>query len=266
MLAHKFEDKIKNVKYPGYVQPKLDGMRCTASDLSFHSRTCKPIISVPKLLLEVNENFDSDIILDGELFTKDENFESIMSSVRRTVNIVENPKIEYWIYDAVFKKSIPFERRAKEIQKMFNSISDNEILRVKLVPTIEVSSYDAVMHWFKVFLEQGYEGLIFRNADSHYTIDNRSYNLLKLKPWKDCEAKVIGFQEGAKRLRGSLGALLCELDNGKIVKCGSGFTDLERDAIWYNQSDHLNRIVTIKYQELTKNKIPRFPTFLRWAN
>ena len=30
MLAHKYADKQKHIKYPCFVQPKLDGVRCLA--------------------------------------------------------------------------------------------------------------------------------------------------------------------------------------------------------------------------------------------
>jgi DNA ligase-1 len=120
------------------------------------------------------------------------------------------------------------------------------------------------MHWFKVFLKEGYEGLMFRNADSRYLIDGRSFNLLKLKPWKDCEATVYDFQEGTKRLTGTLGALMVNMEDKKF-KVGSGFTDEQRDYIWENQDKYLGSQLTVKYQELTKYGIPRFPTFLRWA-
>ena len=68
MLAHKLEDKKDKVYFPGYVQPKLDGVRCTYSNGIFRSRSERIITSVPKLLKEVQELF-SNYQLDGELFT-----------------------------------------------------------------------------------------------------------------------------------------------------------------------------------------------------
>jgi DNA ligase-1 len=55
-----------------------------------------------------------------------------------------------------------------------------------------------------------------------------------------------------------IGAIKCQLNNGKIFKIGSGFTKEER-----KNPPKIGSIVTFKYKEFTKNAVPRFSVFMR---
>lgn len=54
------------------------------------------------------------------------------------------------------------------------------------------------------------------------------------------------------------GALECELPNGKRFDVGSGLTMEQR-----RKPPKIGSVITFKFQELSNNGIPRFPTFLR---
>lgn len=51
----------------------------------------------------------------------------------------------------------------------------------------------------------------------------------------------------------TLGTILCEY-KGNIVKVGSGFTDEQRNYYWNNSDEIVDKIITVKYKEETKNK------------
>jgi DNA ligase-1 len=259
MLAHKLEEKRDKVYFPGFVQPKLDGVRCTYSNGEFRSRSTRLITSVPKLLTDIQEYY-GDYELDGELFTPSLKFEDINSCISRTVNIVENMSINYWVYD------IPRKMGFRDRWQSFQSTLDRfPPIRFTACPTYQVRSYDELLVYFKKFIDQGFEGLIYRHPDCEYEFDKRSFGLLKLKPWHSVEAKVIGFDKGKGRLEGSLGAMICQtLTNNKTVKVGSGLTDQLRSVIWSTPQDFIDKIITIKYQEVTKYGVPRFPVFLHF--
>lgn len=57
-----------------------------------------------------------------------------------------------------------------------------------------------------------------------------------------------------------IGALQCQLPNGKKFRVGSGLSDDLR-----NNPPAIGTVITFKYQELTRGGIPRFPSFLRNA-
>ena len=273
MLAHKLEDKRDKVYFPAYVQPKLDGVRCTYSNGEFRSRSERLITAVPKLLADVQEYYGS-YELDGELFTPSLKFEDINSCISRTVNIEENMTINYWVYD--IPRKLPFKDRWQSFQSTLDKFPP---IRFTACPTYIVRSFDELMVYFKKFIDQGFEGLIYRHPDCLYEFDKRSLGLLKLKPWHSVELKIIDFIEGTNRLKGSLGALVCtnqdkpillksaqftRFAKNYIVKVGSGLTDQQRSLIWATPQDFINKVITVKYQEVTKYGVPRFPVFLHF--
>jgi hypothetical protein len=85
----------------------------------------------------------------------------------------------------------------------------------------------------------------------------RSTTLLKVKTFYDEEALVIG-HKASKSLTGMVGALECELPNGKRFDVGSGLNFDQR-----RKPPKIGSVITFKFQELSNNGHPRFPTFLR---
>ena len=74
------------------------------------------------------------------------------------------------------------------------------------------------------------------------------------------EVRIIGYKEGTGKYKGKLGSYECETKNGKKFNCGSGLDDDMRD----NRLD-VGVFITVKYFELSKEGVPRFPVFLRKA-
>jgi DNA ligase-1 len=101
------------------------------------------------------------------------------------------------------------------------------------------------------------EGLMLHLADAPYSI-GRSDVLLKVKPWLDTEAKVIGHVPGKGKYRGMLGALRLEMPNGKRFNLGTGFSDAVR-----RDPPAVGAQITYRYRELNQNGVPRFASYLR---
>lgn len=68
-----------------------------------------------------------------------------------------------------------------------------------------------------------------------------------------CDIKCTGIEEGSGRNKGTLGALVCDYKGNK-VNVGSGFSDEDRKRIWQHPEDVIDKIITVKYKEETKNK------------
>ena len=86
----------------------------------------------------------------------------------------------------------------------------------------------------------------------------RSPDLLKLKPYQDAEARVVGQIAGKGKYLGMLGALEVEDRDGRRFRIGTGFTEAERRA-----PPPLGSRVTFQYRGRTEDGIPRFASFLR---
>ena len=94
----------------------------------------------------------------------------------------------------------------------------------------------------------------------------RTKNILKVKAMQDCDLKIIGFEEGTGKNKGTLGAIIVDY-KGFEVRVGSGFTDQDREYFWANRKELLGRIITVQYFEETTNKKDnslslRFPVYL----
>jgi len=220
MLAQDYDDHKKKVKYPCYVQPKLDGIRCLSVIGRMYSRTNTDFVSVPDLQKAINEILilNPDIIaLDGELYNHDfkNDFEKITSAVRNEEETENTKHIQYHIYDAIFVEDLTFEERFNRINIIFNNILHPNIIRVT---TSKVSNLEELQAAYDWAVECGYEGAMIRNANGLYQQDKRSFDLLKMKEFKDAEAKIIGYEEGRGKLVGHIAAFICEMPNGKRFK------------------------------------------------
>ncbi len=79
----------------------------------------------------------------------------------------------------------------------------------------------------------------------------------QVKSFYDAEAVVIGHEDGKGRHRGRVGSLQCRMASGKVFKVGSGLSDRERD-----HPPKIGTIISYRFQELTPDGVPRFPTYV----
>lgn len=261
MLAKKLVDYIDKLKYPVITQPKLDGVRAVLTSEGFFSRNNKRILGMPKLEHSLLINNCAELRLDGELFCKGMNFQDIVASVKRTVNIAEDSKIAYHIFDC--NVSGGFYRRYCKLTNDARLLSSN--VRVKIVPCMRAMNVHELMKQYADYIEQGYEGIIVRYENSPYE-EKRSKYLLKMKPTETIEVKAIGFVRGEGKYTSSLGAIQCITADGKEFNVGSGFDDAQRQYMWYNSNKLTGKKLTIKFQEFTKDGIPRFPIFVAFRD
>lgn len=269
MLAHKFAEQGHKIKYPAYIQPKLDGIRCVAivkdGLATLWSRTRKPITSMPHIIAEIEAIFpDQDIMLDGELYNHamKSDFEKIVSLVRQEEPGEGHEIVQYHIYDVISEGS--FEERWIKLNEFFTlwTIGDEDdsigITYLKQVTTVKIQEEAQVINLFDAFREQGYEGAMLRNASSLY-VNKRSYDLQKVKEFDDNEFEIIGIEEGRGRLAGHVGSFVCKMDNGKeFLAKAKGATEnlkkyFEDHSLWKGKR------LTVQYQGLTGYGIPRFP-------
>lgn len=135
------------------------------------------------------------------------------------------------------------------------------------------------------------EGIMIKNPSAYYACE-RSYALLKYKPWKDAEGEVVGYTWGREtdkgsKLLGLMGALILKIKAGTFKV--SGFTDEERRMSYVHSGEsaysygcdhpdeeagsHVHNpnfprgtSVTYKYRELTDAGLPKEARFHRVAS
>jgi DNA ligase 1 len=263
MLAHKFAEQAHKIKYPAYVQPKLDGIRCIAivkdGKCTLWSRTRKPITGVPHIIKAIEEGLPkgNGIVLDGELYNHEfkKDFEKIVSFVRQEEPAPGHEIVQYHVYDIVNED--PFSKRATKLRYFKEGwFKDGCIVKVQ---TFQVEDESQTLDWFQQWRKEGFEGAMIRNADGLY-VNKRSYDLQKVKEFDDAEFEIVGIDEGRGKLAGHVGAFVCRMADGKefLAKMSGDTENLKRyfdtHSLWEGKK------LTVKYQGLTgANGVPRFP-------
>lgn len=281
MLAHKFEmttkKKKKDIIFPCFVQPKLDGYRCMVfktSQINLMSRVGKMFKNLPHLVNEL-EDFISDVkkqgfndvYLDGELYSDEIPFEEI-SGIIRTEKVSQPEKevlIKYHIYDIYLKNEMVYSDRKKVLDKNFKKKYDF----LKPVETLECSYPNQIKKLHGNFVEKGFEGLMLRNKNGVYLCKNRSYDLQKYKEFQDEEYQITGFKEASGEDKGTI-IWICQFQNneGKIDNFSvrpKGSRELRKkffDECTKDFSQYQGKWLKVKFQELSENLCPRFPVGL----
>lgn len=271
MLAKKWADEKKKVEYPVFVQPKLDGYRCTVSIDGAMSRSGKPFPRAPHIREALEPFFQQfpDIILDGELYNHAyrDNFneiESLVGSKKEPTPfelIRTSEVVEYHIYDC-FDPNEPdatFEERIAfiTVHKL------NHFPMIQVVQTYICTTEEDVDYHYGSFMEQGYEGQIIR-LDTPYE-NKRTSSLLKRKNFFDGEYLVHALEEGLGNWSGCAKSVICQdPKTGEQFKAGiKGSQEFTRQLLeeWRNvkgPDDRLLTEVTVRSPNLTPRGIPRF--------
>jgi DNA ligase-1 len=268
MLAHTFAKQGHKIKYPCYVQPKLDGIRCIAilknGKATLWSRTRKPITSCPHIILEIENLFkDKTVVLDGELYNHSykANFEHIVHLVRQEEPDPQHMDVEFHVYDIPNDQT--FEERFK---LLFRDLNTSKKKYLKMVETLRVLTEEDVPDLYSRFKNEGFEGAMLRNADGLY-VNKRSYDLIKVKEMQDQEFEIIGIEEGRGKLAGHVGAFICHIDNPtsdiKQFKAKMAGNTERLKEYFENHGLWKGRLLTVQFQDLTSYGIPRFPVGLR---
>ena len=113
------------------------------------------------------------------------------------------------------------------------------------------------------------DSIILNTLSGKYEFGKRPKSLLKVKQFHDADVLCIGIQEGEGSMKGMLGAIKCQfLYNGEVqdVEVGTGFKQDERIEIYNNPSLVLNKVITIKMFEISRNSSTgkyslRFPSW-----
>lgn len=258
MLAHKFTERGKSITYPCFLQPKLDGHRAVYDGSKFWTRKGK--LHLPEVTKHLQ--FDTQgFLVDGELmlppgFTFEETTSAIKKANKNT------PQLHYYIFDIVDNRGvIGFGARLGILEEIFahqDAIPEN----VHLVKTIQCNDESEVSGWLSKALAMGYEGVMLRNDEGAYTPGQRSVNLQKLKDFVDDEFEIVDCVDGKGREAETI-LYVCKTATGAQFTVRPEGKVTDRKALWHafcNWSyDPRGKMLTVRYQNLTEDGIPRFP-------
>lgn len=274
MLVGEYKENKTKLKYPIYVQPKLDGVRCVAFNdggkVTMYSRTLKiwdRHNHIRESIFPILKKYKS-IYLDGELYIHGKHFQDIVSIVKNPKK--EDNKVQYHIFDLFTStsknKDAPFKKRYEILKKLYNDIKNKNI--IKLVPLYKIENKKNLFIKLDEVLDQKYEGLIIRDMDQKYLTSNisshsniRSKKTIKLKKKITDEYEIVDFMEGKNgKSKGNI-IWICQHNNIKFKVTYKGLSfdkqkEIYLDALSNFSSKYEGKMLTIEFDTLSKDGIP----------
>lgn len=232
MLAHVFDDR--RVKYPCYVQEKIDGIRCIIKDGRAYTRNGNPIkIDVPK----------TNFILDGEVMHPNLHFEALNGRVNGSE--LSEPEFFIWVFDSIDPNNLnqPYSERLK------NPVPIHP--RIRKLPGVIMNSLEEIEEYHDQIAQQGGEGLMVKNLDGVYKPTKRSYDQLKYKKFYDGEFEVTGHKVDVE------GCVVWETLHGDVKMDGSKTIQKKYAK---TAEKYYGKMLTVKYFAIMKDGKFRFPT------
>lgn len=250
-----------SISLPCFVQPKLDGLRCLAHwdgvSIRLESRTGIPFLlpHLSQALCSVLTGTAPPIALDGELYTPDIPFEEL-SGVLRSCQHQDRGSaaaVRFCIFDCIVAFPLSFSARYSCLQKL--PLAGHPTL--ELVRTDTASNWADVLTLYQGYMAQGYEGLIAR-ADAPYEVNKRSKSLQKYKQFQDAEFTITGYEQ-AEGLDAGTVIWRCTTEQGVAFSVRPrGSRELR--AQWFRDGEaYVGQRLTVRFQELSANGVPRFP-------
>ena len=246
LLAHSWENDTDLTGW--WMSEKLDGVRAFWDGTRLVSRLGNTFVA-PEWFLQ---GLPADMPLDGELFGGRGKFQRTVSIVRRQDKGEAWREIQYVVFDAP-RADGPFEDRLRQVRERLATANLAHVLPHPHEPCRDTAHLREELARVEGL---GGEGLMMRRPGSRYEA-GRSHTLLKVKSFKDAEARVVEHLPGAGKHKGRLGALACELADGTKFSVGTGLSDKER-----TNPPPVGTIITFRYQELSADGVPRFPSYV----
>jgi len=276
-------EDLDKLRYPLLVSPKIDGIRCLMIGGKAYSRSLKLIrnkhVQDLATRLYLDHNLD---LLDGEL-TAGDHTTKFQDTTSEIMSSDGGGDFTYNVFDTQEDKS--FWDRLETVARCESKLNYSGS-RLIYVTQAQLTNSDQVKTYLDKFLTEGYEGAMLRNPSALYKHGRSTFKegiLLKLKPFLDAEATIIGLNPllennneasvnelghthrssslAGKNALEMLGALRCVTPEGVAFNIGTGFTEADRIALWHTPN-LVGSLVHYKYQAYGTKDAPRCPVFL----
>jgi len=277
------EAKLKNIKYPAFIQDKADGMFAYGimedKYAEFRTRNNKRVQQLDNLLNLMANEYTNTVavgelvcIKDGKVLDRKTSNGILNSCLHGTATPEQVACVHYNVWDILplreFKEgkvNITDYDRFNQAELFVTNISNPLI---KIIPHAIVKSFEEANDFYLECRKQGKEGAVLKNF--HGTWKNHtSPNQIKLKNISEAELRITGWEYGKQgtKYAKDLGVLICETECEQLlVKVGSGFSDEFRkqgeavlDALKGQIAEILfESVITSKSKEKASLFLPRF--------
>ncbi len=272
MKALDFKKRSHDITYPAVAQRKFDGVRCLAipqadGSVRLMSRTGKTWTHLHHLQSQIEAlNLDSNMVLDGEVYSDTLTFEDATGLVRRqTLKPGDEEKmkqIDYRLYDAILldQPNATFLDRYVKLAALFPPASSTDGRRMGhlvLTENFPLRNREDLLALHRQFTtDEDFEGVMVRNLHGTYDINKRSKHLQKFKEFQDAEYKIVGYNEASGDWQGTP-IWICEMADGRQFNVTPTGDRPSRIEMFNNIEDYMGKLLTVKFFELTADGVPR---------
>lgn len=248
MLAHVWRSDLPLQDY--WVSEKLDGVRGYWDGRQLISRGGQ-VIATPGWF---TQGWPA-IAMDGELWAGRGQFSHAQSTTAQTQpDDAAWRRMQFMVFDLPTAPG-SFDERLPLLKQTVTKIGQPWVL---MVAQQKMANEEQLQAWLRKVTQGGGEGLMLHKGGAPYR-SGRSDDLLKLKPFDDAEARVIGYKPGRGQWQGMTGALIVQSPQGLQFALGTGLSAEQR-----KHPPPLGSWVTYRYQGLhEKSGLPRFARFMR---
>lgn len=166
-------------------------------------------------------------------------------------------RAHFWLYDLPQLKT-PFSTRLlgmADIALNFPELCSKP-------ETWWISSEVALMELYDAAVDVGHEGMMIKRIDYQYEPKRKPDLWMKLKPYEEVDAQIVGANRGEGKYSDTLGSLIVRTEQGETIQI-SGMTDAERDEFWYNTDLTTPYWVVVGYMGRDTKGGFRHPRFIR---
>lgn len=280
------------VRFPVLISPKIDGVRAINLNGAVTGRSLKQHKN--KYVTELLSD-STTIGFDGEIAAESDTHPALCRLTSSALSTIEGqPFVLWWLFDFVRPEWVhrPYAERYDELVSRVNYLRANSHFfsfahHLRVVPSVEVLCMEELLHWEKLWLDEGYEGLIGRDPQGkvkHGRSTVREGGLWRIKRFSDAEAVVKAIKEGQTNLNettvnelgktersthtenmvpnGQVGTLICVTPEGLEINVSPGEMDVDTRKLYFsNPSMIVGKTITYKHFPKGRKDLPRFPTF-----
>lgn len=281
------------IKYPTYVDPKLDGLRMIAIKesgvVTLYSRGGQIFENFPQITQAIKDLPEDNVVFDGEVMADTAaSWNDTQSVAFSSAGKKDDSGMFYNIFDCM----AAYRWRAQDCPKEYLArLAWLELLLLdkanpvspllRMVQGKEVADEAELLAFYEECLAQGYEGIMVKDLTAPYRF-KRSKAVRKLKPVATYEGVITGFYLGnpnSKWAQG-FGGFTVRLPGGAETKVGGGFTDDQRKEFYvadaevartqdaqdiYDPGPFMGRVIECEGQApLSADGKIRFPVFTRF--
>jgi len=280
---------------PCVIQPKMDGIRCVTAPfiegLRAYSRKLKPIPNqhVQDILSALPYGLDGELMVLRPDRTGFVGFNETQSAI---MSADGQPEFQFIAFDCISPKladkpySARFEALGRVIGMMHEKVPETAQY-LRQVYSMDLRSERDLPTMVDHFISAGWEGAMTRTKDGLYKFGRstgREQWLVKHKRFHHMEVVIRGGDALMRNVNAAetdargltkrssnaaglvaqelLGAFVVSIPGtDKVFSVGTGFDMAQRAQYWMTLNQLFGKTITISYQELSPDGVPRFPVF-----